>query len=181
MVMSDLTLHLGGNVIFPALSKVARERPHEIGKILNRIRVRVLVASLPVFIVLSLSATFIIDLIYDDRYTTVGPFLSVLAIAAAVEVFPMIFQNAFIALGNSRMHFFLMSILMMLRIIFMILGYYQAGVLGMLGGIAVGSFLGYLVVATMAHREGWLNLKSELVFIIFLLAGSWISLSLLAK
>jgi O-antigen/teichoic acid export membrane protein len=175
MVLFELTNRLMGTVIFPTLSQINRDRQDELLGIINRIRFRILAATLPAFIALSLAAPLIISILYDDRYSTAGIYLAILAINGAVDVLPMVYQEAFLALGNSRLHFVFMTVFMFLRIVFMLVGYWLGGVEGMLAGILAGSFFGYLFVSRIAWQKGWLSLRTEFLFVMMIAAGAGLS------
>ena len=156
-------------VAFPALSKVAREEQHRLPVALARIRLHLLAIVLPLFVVLSLASNFIIDTLYDQRYAAAGTYLAITALSSAVVVLPMFYQNAFLALGNSRVHFFVMCATAIFRIGGLLSGFYFAGIEGMLVGIGVGSLLGFFVSAGFARSAGWQSLLVDafLIGVIF--------------
>lgn len=175
MIMTELTLRLLSSVIFPSLSKIAREDPERFQPVLYRTRNRVLAATLPAFLLISLTANFVVNVLYDERYAIVGTYLAILAINGAIEVIPMMYNNAFLAKGDSRAHFMQMTTSMILRIGGLLLGFYFFDVIGMLVGIGVGSFFQYFVVALFARRAGWLFLKVDLIAIGFIIVGAYLT------
>ena len=177
MVINQFAATLSDSVLFPALSTIARDRAEELGEILNRIRVRLLALALPAFIGLSLAAPMIINILYDDRYSIAGTYLAILAIAGAIELLPLTYQKAYLALGNSRMYFQTMAISSISRIVCMVAGHRLGGIEGMLLGLVAGSFLSYLIVVFFIRSEKWMQARPEIFTLILLAAGVWLSLS----
>jgi O-antigen/teichoic acid export membrane protein len=175
-VLVELSAQVASSVIFPALSHIARERQGEIGETVIRVRRHVLAVTLPAFIVLSLAAHQIIDVLYDDRYVAAGTYLTVLAIGGAVEMLSLVYIYACLALGNSRANFMLMGTATVFRILLMLVGASLGGVVGMLAGVVAGTLVGYLAAAVFAWRSGWLSLPTELLLLSVIAAGAWLSM-----
>lgn len=178
MMAVSLTLRLLSLVIFPILSKISREEPERLPMILSKMRNRVLGLTIPAFLVLSLTSTLIIDVLYDERYAIAGTYLAILAINGAIEVLPMMYQNALLARGDSRTHFILMVAITTLRLIGLFVGFHIANIEGMLAGIGAGSLAGYFVVAIFAHKEGWLSIRNDILAIGVILIGACLSFAL---
>ncbi|MCF6200411.1 MAG: oligosaccharide flippase family protein [Hyphomicrobiaceae bacterium] len=176
-IFLELTLRLSSAVIFPALSHIARERKSEIGRAVKRIRWRLLAATLPGFIMLSLSSGLIITMLYDERYTSAATFLAILAIAGAIETLAIVFHGAYMALGNTHIYFQLTAFSTFARIVGMVAGFHMGGVNGMLIGMACGTLCAYLMALAYAARSGWIDPLHELAIIGFITAGSWLSWS----
>jgi O-antigen/teichoic acid export membrane protein len=170
--LGDLTNRVGDAVGFPTLAKVVRETPRRVRSVLDRIRVRLLVLTLPGFILLSLISTPLINTLYDARYAIVGDYLAITAINGAIAVLPMVYQNAVLAAGNSRVHFIVMSVFMVARLIGVVAGFYCGGVIGMLIGGGIAMLVGFFVAAKYAHDEGWLSPRTDAFAFAFIFAGA---------
>ena len=173
--LAQLTLSLIGTVGFPAMSIVYRQQPGRVKEVLERIRFRILSLILPGFILLSITANYLVHLLYDKRYAAAGTYLAISAIESALGVLPAPYQDALLASGNSRAHFFIMFVTSALRVGGLLAGFYGGGVTGMLTGIAAASFVSYFISAWYAKKMGWLSLRLDLIALGFILLGSGIS------
>ncbi len=173
--MVELIQQFQAKVIFPTLAIYHREEPSRFASVLARMRVRIMVLAVPMFATASLLSNIIIDFLYDDRYAMAGPLLALLAINGAISTLPMLYQNALMARGDTRMHFILVMLTTVFRVGGMVAGFYLGGVFGMLIGTGVGSLLVYLFVAVVAKRHGWLAWKSDFVSIVAIMAFAYVS------
>lgn len=177
-IFGELIERFMSNVLFPTLSRIHREEPHRFASILIKLRTRIMFATVPLFGIVSLLSVFIINLLYDARYAFAGQVLSVLAINSAIRTMPQIYQNALLAQGNSRLHFITVGTLALSNILGLVLGYYSAGVLGMLIGSGLGYLTGYCVTLAFVSRSGWVSLKWELLFLSVIAAFALLSFNL---
>ncbi|HSS95708.1 MAG TPA: oligosaccharide flippase family protein, partial [Terriglobales bacterium] len=173
--LGDLTNRIATAVGFPALANIARGQPHRMRSVLDRIRVRMFIAVLPGFIALSLISGPLIHTLYDARYAAASNYLAIIAITSAMSVITVEYQNAFIASGNSRIHFIVMSVFMILRLAGIILGFYLGGVEGMLVGSGVAVLATYFVTAYYAQKAGWLSPRTDSVAITVIFLGACVS------
>src|SRR5699024_100820 len=104
--------------------QIARERPQDIRRITAKIRNLQTAVTTPGFIVMAFIAQPLIGFLYDDRYATAGIFLSLMAMNGAIGALPMAYQNAMLALGDSRSHAFVMGASSVLKIGGTIIGFY---------------------------------------------------------
>lgn len=151
----DLSNQFMARLIFPALSIYNREQPVAFAATLSRMRRPMLLAFVPAFGVLAMISNPMIELLYDDRYHVAGPMLAILAVNGALALLPSMYQQALLARGDTRTHFILITITMVLRLVGMVTGYYLGGVFAMLAGAGVASVLVYLAAAFIAHRNGY--------------------------
>ena len=148
-------------VAYPALAQIVRERPTELRHQLRRIRLAILLPTIPGFILLSIVAEPMIDLLYDPRYAQAGPFLALLALNGAFGTLTMVYQNAMTAQGNSRMPALISGVEVAMRIIATIAGFYLGGVIGMIIGHGLATLGGNLLSMTVARQSGFADLKTD--------------------
>jgi len=153
---------LAGSVVFPALSDAARRGGNALPRAIHAFQTRMLLLVVPVFLLLSLFSNELIEFLYDDRYIIVGHYLGIMAINGALGVLPIFYQNAFLASGDSRQHFIISGVSMLLRVAGIMVGFQVSGVDGMLYGIGVGSLLRYVYVAVNVRKHGWLVLRGDI-------------------
>ncbi len=162
-MIGDLTNKILSSVGYPVLSRTYREKPERMKAILSKIRVIQTSVTTPAFILLALLAQPIIDLLYDDRYSSAGVFLSLLALNGAIGVLPMVYQNAFLAVGNSRIHAYVMGVSSALKILATFVGFYFGGPVGMIAALGVAGLLTLFLSQYYSSRHGQLSIKTDLV------------------
>lgn len=177
-IFGELIERFMGSILFPTLSRIHREEPHKFASILIRLRSRIMLATTPLFGIVSLASVFIIDLLYDSRYAFAGQVLAILAINSAIRTMPQIYQNALLAQGNTRLHFITVGTLACANIAGLIIGYYSAGVLGMLIGSGCGYLAGYAVTLALVARSGWVSVRWELLTLAVIAAFALLSFNL---
>ena len=171
--IEELASKLMNSVAFPALSRLFREQPENLGGVIRKVRVISNALTVSAFLLLSAIANPLIDLLYDPRYREAGDFLKVLAINGAIGFLQMLYQNVQLARGASRLHFCVMATMAVGRTAGMLIGFQVAGLNGMLYGLCAGSFITYLVSAALAARHDFASLKVDMVTIL-LIAGFWL-------
>ena len=164
----ELTAQIMNLVGFPALSEMRQRNRQEFERALKEMRIKVLALSIPMFIGVALLSGPIINIMYDDRYAAAGHYLAILALGGAVSVIPMGYQTAVMALGDTRLHFWIITVSMFFRIGAMVAGFYLGSVEGMLVGIGAGAMAGYAYVGLCAKRLRIFDFKADLVALIVL-------------
>ncbi|WP_128255512.1 oligosaccharide flippase family protein [Falsirhodobacter deserti] len=155
----DLTARVLTNVVFPTLSRIYRERPDDLPRAVTRVRRVVMVVVLPVFVLLVVGAHPIANLLYDDRYASVGYYLGLAALSSGIQVASLPYNNLLLTLGLSRSYSMLMLVNSMCRILGLFIGFHFGGDYGMLAGLAAGSAIPLLGAAVWLHRtmrQDWL-------------------------
>lgn len=148
----EIALLVMRTVGFPALSEIHKRKDGRFSEVLQEMRKKVVFTVTPFFIILSIFSEQIINLLYDSRYSDAASYLSISAIGGAVSTLSLGYQNAFLAMGNSRLHFSVLLVAMALRILGLVVGYHFAHVEGMLIGIAIGSFISFIFVFRNAQK-----------------------------
>lgn len=146
---------------FPALSEARREGRARFAGTFIKIRSRVLSGSLAMFFILALAAGPIVWTLYDKRYHEAGGYLALLCVTGPLSIISTGYLSAFLALGKVRLHANLQAVLMLTRIAGTVVGFELHGILGMLVGIGIGTFIGYLVVTVNASKEGLFSIKVD--------------------
>ena len=178
-MLIDLIMRLMANITFPTLSKINREKPEDFSRILHKLRSKIILLTLPAFGLLAVSSNLVIDILYDDRYALAGPILSILAITGAIRTIPLVYQNALLAIGDSRKHSLIVAVSSSLNVVFLVAGFEILGILGMLLGTGAAYVVGYLVAAFQIRKAGWISLKADMLsfalIIVFGVTGAYIN------
>ncbi len=159
--LGALVGRISGNIVFPVFSDAARKGNKELSLVIHKLQAKMLLIIIPCFLFLSLISNGLIEILYDDRYTIVGDYLSIMAINGAVAVLPMFYQDAWLAAGDSRKAFVVSGVAMVLRITGTCVGFFAYGIEGLLYGIGFSTLVLYVFVVYMTREKGWVNLKVD--------------------
>lgn len=159
-----------GDVAFPALSEIARERPQDLRTAYYRLY-RIL-ASLVYLCAgaLMLAGEAIVSLLYDARYHEAGWMLEILAVGL-IALPVRLATHVFLALGKPKA---LSNIIAMrLTTLFLLtpLGFYLFGVPGALWGIVLSTFASVPMTLTYMARYHLLDAKKDLLMLPMILVG----------
>ena len=130
------------NVVFPALSEVARDRPHDLAKTTNKFQRLSDLYLLTACGFLIPTGSVIVSLLYDARYQAAGPILSLLAIGTIGWRYQVIDQ-CYLAMGKPQ----LFTVMNLLRLIVLYLG--------LPIGFHYIQFTGALVAIVASQFAGW--------------------------
>ncbi len=151
-----------GDISFPALSEIARERPEALK--ITYYQIHLVVACVSYFSAgaLMMSGQALIDLLYDLRYAQAGWMLQVLAVAFLSIPLRTVTQ-CFMALGMPRLFSNIIVVRLAALIIAMPLGFRFFGLPGAVWGIALSqlSYIPSLIFNSIKHSL--FDLRRELL------------------
>lgn len=159
--VDDLGEKLLSSVGFPALSRVVRESPHSLDRVVAQLKLISNGIGVAAFLFLSLIASLLIEILYDPRYMEAGQYMAILAVNGAVMFLQVLYMNVALAKGDSRTHFIMKVTVAITSNAGLLIGYQAGGVLGMLYGLTSGSLVGYLVIFFVAYRHGYACIKAD--------------------
>lgn len=169
-VFQTLFSMLLGNVIFPALSEVNRDRPESLPAAYSKFQMAGDFYLLSAAVVLYISASAIVATLYDDRYARVSEMIGVLSIGLYGMRFQVLEQ---IYLAHGRPAY--MTAANMARIlglaVFCHLGFIWAGGAGAVVGVALAQYCGWPIAIWYRWRHGLRSLRAEWGILPALLAG----------
>jgi O-antigen/teichoic acid export membrane protein len=149
---SELGIMVLSSVAFPALSEMYKVSGVRFRAVVTRVRSAFLLFIITPYLFLSLISFWLIDKLYDDRYSTAGSYLSIMALTGAVSAISVPYENAYLSMGRSRLQFACVGVALACRMAGLVAGYYVGGTEGMLIGLGFGSLLAYMFVAANAWR-----------------------------
>jgi O-antigen/teichoic acid export membrane protein len=159
-----------GDISYPALSEVARERPLELKS--SYYRFHSIIASFAYFCsgVLMVTGQALIELLYDRRYSQGGWMLQILAVALLTVPFRVATQ-CFMVLGVPR----LLSLVGAIRLIALFLltpiGFHFFGLPGALWGIVLSHFSWMPTTFFFKVQYKLFDLRMELLLLPVMLVG----------
>jgi O-antigen/teichoic acid export membrane protein len=169
--LRDLIDRVLGTVAFPALSEIIRDRPHDTIRALRRIQLVLIGSGIPCFLLLSFIAQDLIGIMYDDRYMMAGVFLMVMAIGSAAGTLSMPYQDAMLAMGDSKTHAFIMGLAATFKITAVVVGFHVGGIIWMIAATGFAELAVLLVSASFARRHGIANLPLDFLAITTLISA----------
>lgn len=141
-------------VLFPLYARLSEHGGASLRREMFRVRAALMALTLPVFWVLAIFGTHIVDLLYDDEYLFAGWMLQILAMGTVVSSITQSVSPVVLAVGDS----FRSMILLITRSVFlftaMVVGYHFGDELGLVIGVASASALNYPVLAWSVRRSG---------------------------
>jgi O-antigen/teichoic acid export membrane protein len=137
--LEQILTRLIGDISFPALSEVVRERPADLKSYYYKFNS--LITSFACFCsgCLMISGQTLIGLLYDSRYGDAGWMLQILA-AALITIPFRVAQLCLLALGLPKLYTHPITIRLSALLFLTPIGFYLFGVTGALAGIVAGYF-----------------------------------------
>ncbi len=158
-------------VLFPALAQVHNQAPADFAKQYYRTR---LWLDPPTFLAIGGlvgMAGWIIDLLYDDRYSSAAVMLQILALRTAVQISSTLCETCFFAKGESSFSFRRNLFVSVAMLISIPIGHAVAGIEGILWATVVARAFAFPVLWPAAHARGFFRWQRELIPLPFLAAG----------
>lgn len=159
-----------GEVSFPALSEIVRERPAELKPSYYRFHIVIASVAYSCSAVLMISGQSLIGLLYDRRYEQAGWMLEVLAAALLTVPFRGAVQ-CFVALGVPRLISYIGAVRLVTLLLMVPVGFHFFGLVGALWGIVLSHFSWLPLAITYMVKFDLFDLRKELIPLPFVLAG----------
>lgn len=156
---------LSSMVLFPVYSRLADRKDDSLRQEMFKMRVSLLVLSLPPLWILVLWGDHFIALLYDERYHDAGWMLQILAAGATANVITLTMYPILLAMGDSFRHMLKTVVRLLFQIAGMIIGGYLWGIPGFIVGLALTDWLSYPFGAYLVNRyDGWLPMLDAIAF-----------------
>ena len=159
-----------GNVAYPALSEVIRERRHDLILVYYRFRFFFDLGTLFLTGFLLIAGQLIINIMYDDRYADAGWMVSILSLGL-LSIRYQIANQCFIALGYTRIITIHSIIRAVATFIFLPVGYHIYGLVGAIWAATLLNFVTFPVSIYYKKIHGILDVKKELVSLPMIFVG----------
>lgn len=156
MLAPQFIKQIGMQVAFPVLSEVARDDADTLDRKVRKVRMALIGVSMLVLVPLMLLGNWIVQLLYDERYSDAGWMVQILAGGALGGIVNSTYGSSLLAIGRS----FDISCLLATHLVFLVggglLGYQLNDEVGFIIGIAAVEWLNYPVTAyIMARHKLW--------------------------
>ncbi|MDG1819170.1 MAG: oligosaccharide flippase family protein [Porticoccaceae bacterium] len=177
-VILELLLKVNQLVLLPIYSDIGRDSKKRDLLSVRKIRMYLLLATLPMVWALVIGGEFFIDILYDSRYSSAGWMLQVLAVGTIGSVITVTTANALLAFGDSFGFMLFQATRGLLLLACMIIGSHFFGVIGLIAGISASKFLCYPMLAVLVkkHKVWWpsLDVFAVISSVVVIGFGVWI-------
>lgn len=134
---------IGGRVLFPSYSELARDRPERLYPVLKRCRLVLHALTVGFCLIFVLFGKQLVGIMYDPRYADAGWILQILALGILVMTPGVTYTNVLLAQGKTAILTALMAIQTGLQFASMFVGYRLGGEFGVIVGVAATGWLLY--------------------------------------
>ena len=156
--LASFPLLLGNMVTGKILIPIYRETPpHASPENFARLRKMRFVVSLALLLMIGAFAalgTWLVQVMYDERYYLAGPIVTLIAVMQIPQIIVLTYDQAALALGDSKRFFVVATARAALAIGTLILGLELAGLLGGILARGAAILLVYPVVVWLARKSG---------------------------
>ncbi|MDO6725760.1 oligosaccharide flippase family protein [Cognatishimia sp. 1_MG-2023] len=168
--LASFPLLMGGTVTRRILIPIYRELPPkdspENFRKLRKMRFALSGALMGIMFALALVASWLINTLYDPRYTLAGGILVMIACAQVPHLIALTYDQAALAAGDSRRFFVLALSRTILMLAGLVIGVKVFGLLGALIGQGFAMVLVYPVVVWLARHQGTWDPRHDAAFAI---------------
>ena len=169
-VPQTLASMLCNSIVYPALSEVFRERPHELGRVLQRFEWGYDAIVTLLFAALVSAGPALVDVLYDSRYHEAGWMMSILSVGMIGMRFQVV-EQCYQAVGKPQY----MTLANLLRLATMVagvfIGRHVAGMQGIVVGIAMSQYAAWPLALWFKGRYHALTLRAELLLVPAIVVG----------
>lgn len=150
----EALLRLNSQVMFPIYAKLYNSKDSETYRRVFRTRLVLLALFVPPMCVLSLGGQWLIDFLYDHRYTEAGWMLQILAAGSIGAIVSTTASNILLAAGDSKRYMIFQAGRGLILIGSIAVGALLADVKGMIIGVALSKICDYPLLAWAIRRHG---------------------------
>jgi O-antigen/teichoic acid export membrane protein len=156
---------LAGKVFFPAYAEVYRNDPKQLPSVMRKARLAVTVPSWCTSVLFVFFGSWVMGVLYDERYHGSGGMLQLLAAGSLMGCVWGSYTGALLAIGKVATMTALTAIQIVFQIGGMALGYRYWGGAGILIGLAAAAWVMYFAQAYVMRLNGLLQLRFDLAFL----------------
>jgi len=162
----ELATTVGGRILFPLFTRFPTSNNTENRARVLKARRLVLLAMVALSGALSIASVAIVDFLYDSRYHSAGPMLALLGFTVTARVAASNYDGSYLGVGDSRQHFFLVSMQAVIQVVISLLLISRFGVVGAVFALGASELLTYVFRARAANRYGAWDPKTDLATLV---------------
>jgi len=158
-------------IFYPVFSEVRRNQPDRLREIYYKTRLRLDLLSLPALGFLTMTGSWIVELLYDDRYIDAGWMLEVLCVRVAMSCVLVPCETCLFSMGHTRYGFFQNVFRSLWIVIGVPLGWHFFGIEGVVWATALSEVPVWIVLWLPFARLGLLRPAREALALAAFAAG----------
>ncbi len=169
-VPQALAAGLCGSIVYPALSEVARERPHALASILTRFQMGYDAIVTTLFAIMVTAGPSLVQLVYDARYRGAGWMMSILS-AGLIGYRYQVVEQCYQAVGKPKYLTFANFLRLAALIAGIFIGQRLDGTRGIIIGIALSYYAGWPLAIWFKAKHHALTWRAEFFFLVAVAVG----------
>lgn len=154
-------LTAAGNVVFPALSEVVRDRPHDLANTANKFQRLSDLFLMTACGFLIPAGSAIVALLYDPRYHAAGPMLSLLALGS-IGLRYQVIEQCYLAMGKPQLGTAINVLRLVVLYVGLPIGFHYAQFTGALVAIVASQFASWPAVIYFKLRYRLMSYRVEM-------------------
>lgn len=168
-IPNDLAVKVSGALGLPVLAETYRSDASRASSVLHALRVRTLVISLGLSIVVIFLSEPLINILYDSRYIEAGKYLAILSLSNAIASINLGYTGAILVLSKGASYFHIVIATSVLRAAGVVVGFEFFGVFGMLYGVAIANLLAIAITGAFIRKMQLLDWRLDIVALLSIL------------
>jgi O-antigen/teichoic acid export membrane protein len=164
-ILSALIGRIGSGIMYPALSRAAKEPGRDLSAFFYRFRLRLDLLSMSSMGLLAGAGGWLVRLLWDTRYANAAWIVQILSIRVAITLIVTPTETCLLALGQTRNLFLRSSIRLLGTLTCIPIGWYLGGVKGVIWGAVVSEIPTIFAVWPRSRHLGILRIRRELLAI----------------
>lgn len=153
MFSQNLIQKLSSKVLFPSYSEIIRQgNDTRLYKVLIKTRLIMISGTWLLSIVLIVLGSYLINILYDERYADATWMIQILPLGALVGILSLTYQNVMLAKGRSSYITLILIVQLIIQITAISLGNYLNGIMGIIIGYTTVGWILYPLNAFLANK-----------------------------
>ena len=169
-VLTNIANSVVNGIVFPALSEVHRDRPHELPKTFERFQWGYDAMVVFPAAALAVAAPALIDLIYDPRYHDAGWMLTVLSVGV-IGVRYQVVEVGYMAVAKTKYGTFANFLRLAALVAGLVIGQHLWGLTGAVVGVALSQYAAWPLAIWFKASIHALTWRAEALFVPLIVAG----------
>lgn len=167
-VMENIASSMAGGLLLPLYAEIANSKDGGLKGKFRKIKLGFSALLIPPIVFFCAAGDWLIELMYDDRYTDAGWMLQIMAVGTLFDVFTASIAPLMIGNGHVKAHLSLYAIRVFIYFVVLVIGAYSFGLVGIVVGIAIAPMIIYFIYSTYVLSYGVNALKYDVpIFFIF--------------
>jgi len=165
-----LVERISWSLLFPVYAEIQAGESQRFNQQLRKVKLVLYAMCAPIVLVFSLFGRDLIVLLYDERYHGAGWMLEIMAAGSVFFAAGAAILNIPMSFGDSYRHMWLQFVRFIVMLSAMTVGGLQAGLVGLVIGIAVSQALFYPVLRIFTHKYGIRDYLPDAAFLVGIMA-----------